>query len=164
MYVKGLFAPSKRLIWSLSDSDKIWSRNYLVRKETLNHFAKLAQLLSCAVSTYMYGAFDCMFLQCHVQVLEWIHTILFAWMSRNSSLEPRAISEGAISKWLSDSLKTNWLWVPVSLLSIKLQIWQLLWGRCSLPLRQIIESGFTQKLVREMIIKYTHVHRTDKYS
>ena len=49
-----------------------WTRthNHLVHKRTLNHLAKLAKRLSCVVSTYLYGAFDCMFLSCHVRVSE----------------------------------------------------------------------------------------------
>ena len=41
-----------------------WTRTqkHLVHKWTLNHLAKLAKWLSCVVSTYLYGAFDCMFL------------------------------------------------------------------------------------------------------
>ena len=31
--------------------------------------------MSCVVSTYLYGAFDCMFISCHVCVSEWIHTL-----------------------------------------------------------------------------------------
>ena len=42
---------------------------------TLNHLAKLAKWFSCVVSTYMYGAFNCMFLSCHVRVSDWIHTL-----------------------------------------------------------------------------------------
>ena len=40
----------------------------LFRKRTLNHLAKLAKWWSCVVSTYLYGAFDCMFLSCHIRV------------------------------------------------------------------------------------------------
>ena len=40
----------------------------LVRKRTLNHLAKPAKWFSCVVSTYLYGAFDCMFLPCHLRV------------------------------------------------------------------------------------------------
>ena len=32
--------------------------------------AKLAKLLSCVVCTYLYGAFDCMLVSCHVRVSE----------------------------------------------------------------------------------------------
>ena len=54
-----------------------WRRthNHLVQKRTLNHFTKLAKWLSCVVSTYLHGAFDCIFLSCHVRVSEWIHTL-----------------------------------------------------------------------------------------
>ena len=49
-----------------------WTRtqNHLVRKRTLNHLAKLAKCLSCVVSTYLYGTFDCMFLSCHERISE----------------------------------------------------------------------------------------------
>ena len=43
--VKQLLAQSRRHIWSLSDSNGIWSHNELVRKRTLNHLAKLAKWL-----------------------------------------------------------------------------------------------------------------------
>ena len=66
---------SRRQIWSLNDSNKIRSHNYLVCKRTLNHLAKLAEWLSCFVSTYLYGAFDCALLLCHVRVSEWIPTL-----------------------------------------------------------------------------------------
>ena len=72
--VKELLAPSRREIWNLSDLNWIRTYNHLVHKRTLNHLAKLAKWLSCVVSTYLYGAFDCMFLSCHVRVSEWIHS------------------------------------------------------------------------------------------
>ena len=79
-------------IWSLSDCDGTRTHNHLVREWTLNHLAKLAKWLMCFVSTYLYGAFDCMFLSYHVRILDWTHSIV-AWMSRNSLLEAGAISE-----------------------------------------------------------------------
>ena len=38
-----------------------WTRtqNHLVLKRTLDHLAKLAKWLSCVLSAYLYGAFDC---------------------------------------------------------------------------------------------------------
>ena len=51
------------------------TQNNLVLKRTLNHLAKLVKWLSCVLSTYLYGAFYCMFLSCHVRVSEWIHTL-----------------------------------------------------------------------------------------
>ena len=42
--VKELLTRSKQEIWSLSDWNGTWTHNYLVRKQTLNHLAKLANL------------------------------------------------------------------------------------------------------------------------
>ena len=66
--VKELLTRNRRHIWSLSDCSWTQTHNNLVHKRTLNHFAKLAKWLSCVVSTYLYGAFDCMFLSCHVRM------------------------------------------------------------------------------------------------
>ena len=54
-------------------TDCNWTRtqNHLVHKRTLNHLAKLAKWLSCVLSTYLYGAFNSMFLSCHGRVPEW---------------------------------------------------------------------------------------------
>ena len=73
--VKELFAQSRYKIWSLSDCNWTRTLNNLIRKRTLNHLAKLAKWFSCALSTYLYGTFDCMFSSCHVRVLEWIQTL-----------------------------------------------------------------------------------------
>ena len=72
---KELLARNMRHIWSLGDCNGIRNHNHLVRKRTLVHLAKLAKWSSCAVSTYLYGAFDCMLLSCHVRVSEWIYTL-----------------------------------------------------------------------------------------
>ena len=70
----------------------------------------------------------------------------------------------SFAKWSSVRLRTKWLWVRVSLKSLKLPISHLFWARSSLTFRQTIECGFTLKLVRDMIITYSQMHRTDKYS
>ena len=57
--VKEIIAQNRRDIWSLSDCDGTRTHNHLVRKGTLNYLAKLTKWLSCVVSTYLYGAFDC---------------------------------------------------------------------------------------------------------
>ena len=69
-------------------------------------------------------------------------------------------------QWDSNPLRlwTKWLWIWMSLLSLKLQIWHLLWARSFLTFRQTVECGFTLKLIREMIITYSQMHRTDKNS
>ena len=68
--IKELLARNRRDFWSLSECNGTRTHNHLICKRTLNHLAKLAQWLSCVVSTYLNGAFDCMFLSCHVRVLE----------------------------------------------------------------------------------------------
>ena len=57
-----------------SDYNRTQTNNHLIYKRTLNALGKLAKWLRSAVSTYKYGAFDCMFLSRHVRVLEWICT------------------------------------------------------------------------------------------
>ena len=51
---------------NLSDCNWTQTHNHFVHKQTLNYLAKLAKWLS--VSTYLYDAFDRMFLSCHVRV------------------------------------------------------------------------------------------------
>ena len=46
-----------------------------------------------------------------------------------------------LAKWLSVRLQTKSLWIRISLLSLKLQIWRLLRVRSSLIFRQTIECG-----------------------
>ena len=49
--VKELFAQNRRDIWRLSDCNRSWTRDHLVRKRTLNHLAKLAKWLSVRLQT-----------------------------------------------------------------------------------------------------------------
>ena len=76
--IKELLAWSRCYIWRISDSNGIWTHNHLVHKWTLNHKAKLAKWLSCAVSTYLHNASDCMLSSYHIQVSEWIYTLSFS--------------------------------------------------------------------------------------
>ena len=76
--VKELLAQNKGNIWSLNDWNGTQTHIHLARKWTLNHLAKLAKYLSCVVSTYLYGAFDCMFLLCHVSVSKRIYALYLA--------------------------------------------------------------------------------------
>ena len=69
------------------------------------------------------------------------------------------VSKFALFIWLSGlsvCLQTKWLWVRILLLSLKLQLWRLLRARSFLAFRQTIEWSFTLKLVRDMIITYSH--------
>ena len=62
--VKELLPLKRCRIWSLNDSNRIWTHTHLVCKQTLKHLAKLVKWLSSAVSTYLCGAFGCMVLLC----------------------------------------------------------------------------------------------------
>ena len=86
--VKEFLAWSKCDIRRLSDSNRTQTQNHLVHKRTLNHFAKLAKWLSCVVSTYLYGAFGCVFLSSHIHISEWIHTPIVVWISKRSTVYP----------------------------------------------------------------------------
>ena len=63
------------MICMISYCNRTGTHNHLVCRRTLNHFTKLAKWLSCVVSTYLYGAFDCIFLSCYVRISDWIHTL-----------------------------------------------------------------------------------------
>ena len=63
-----LLAQSWRDIGNLSDSKILGTHDLLVCKRTLDHLAKLAKLLSCAVSIYLYGGSNSVFLLCHMRV------------------------------------------------------------------------------------------------
>ena len=78
-----LISKFKWLKLVLSDCNWTKPHNNLFHKKTFNHLAKLIKWLSCFASTYLYSAFDCMSLSCHVCVSERINT-MFAWISRNS--------------------------------------------------------------------------------
>ena len=73
--IKELLAWNRRHIWRLSDCSGTRTYNHLLRNQILKHLAKLASWLSCVVSTYLNGAFNCMFLSSHVRISEWIHTL-----------------------------------------------------------------------------------------
>ena len=85
---------------------------------------------------------------------------------RNSLLETGAWSLSdsnriCWTKWLSVCLQTSWGWFWILLLSPKLEIWCLFQARSSLTFRPL---WFTLKLVCNMIITCSQMHRTDKYS
>ena len=61
-----------------------------------------------------------------------------------------------------DALRTKWLWVRITLLPLKFQIWDLLRARSFLTFRQTIGRGFTVKLVRD-IITYSQVQYMRSY-
>ena len=66
---------ANKTIRLLCDSNRTRTHNHIVCKRTPNHSAKLAKCLSCVVSTYLYGVFDCVLLSCHVRISEGIYTL-----------------------------------------------------------------------------------------
>ena len=72
--VNELLVWSRSQIWSLRACNWTRTQNHLVLKRTFKHLVKLAKWFSCVLSTYLYGAFDCIYSSCHVRVSEWIHT------------------------------------------------------------------------------------------
>ena len=83
-----------------SDSNEIRTHNHLVCKQTPNHLAKLAQWLSRVVSAYLYSAFDCMLLSCHVQIKCTVQ------ISTHNTAQ-------SLAKWLNVCLPTKLLWVRI---------------------------------------------------
>ena len=73
--VKEFLPQSRCEIWRSSDCNWTRTQNHLVLKRTLNHLAKLAKWLSCVLSSYLYSAFDSIFLSCPVRISEWIQTL-----------------------------------------------------------------------------------------
>ena len=73
--VKDLLPENRRKVGNLSDCTWTRTNKHLLRKRTLNHFAKLTKWLSWVVSTFLYDVLDFMFLSCHVRVSESIHTL-----------------------------------------------------------------------------------------
>ena len=73
--IKELLKSNRCDIWSLSDCKGTRTQHHLVCKKTLNKLAKLTKCLSWILSTYLYGAFDCMLLSCHVHGSEWTQTL-----------------------------------------------------------------------------------------
>ena len=70
----------------------------------------------------------------------------------------------SLAEWLSVLLRTKWLSVRISSLLFKIQIWRLQRARSSLTFRKTIDCGFTPKLVRNIRITYSLMHRTCKFS
>ena len=74
-----------------------------VCKRTLNNLAKLAERLNWVVRTYLYDAFDCVFLLCLIRVL-WMNLHYTGKYSQNSSINWPAWLNGWLFVYkLSDS-------------------------------------------------------------
>ena len=73
--VKELPGQNKRDIWILSDSNRTGTHKHLVCKRTLKNLVKLSKWLTCVVSSYLYGAIDCMLLPCQLRISKWVHNL-----------------------------------------------------------------------------------------
>ena len=60
--VKKLLVQMRNKIQSSSESNGTQTQKHIVRKRTVNYLAKLGKWLSCIVNTYLYCAFECIFL------------------------------------------------------------------------------------------------------
>ena len=74
--IKDFFARSRHHILSSIYSNRIQTHNHLVHKQMLKPSVRPAKWFSCVVSTYLYCAFGCFFLSCHIWVSEWIYTLV----------------------------------------------------------------------------------------
>ena len=97
---------------------------YLVRRQTLNHLAKLAKWLSCVVSNYLYGPFDCVLLSIRTSYSIRVHDMITTHDEHSSIIWP---------VWLNGWVFVNELsgWVRLPLQSLKIQISRLFRARCS---------------------------------
>ena len=133
--VKQLLAQNRRDSWSLSDSNEIRTHNHLVCRQTLNHLSKQAKWLSCVVSTYLYGVFDCYYHDTRPALLNgWV----FAYEL-----------SGCGFKSLRCHLNSRY---------------RACFEHGVLDIQATIECRFTLKCERDMIIIYSQMHRTDKHS
>ena len=70
-------------LWAIYQETPISLESFFI---LFSFLAKLAKWLSCVVTTYLYGAFDCMFLSCHVRVSEWIYQMSFSHHQKSSNV------------------------------------------------------------------------------
>ena len=73
--VKEPLSQKRSVIWSLGDCNETRTHKNFSPKKKLNHLVKLTKKLKGIVGIYLYGAFDCMLLSCHVPISEWTYTL-----------------------------------------------------------------------------------------
>ena len=102
----------------------------------------------------------------------WIHSKTRTWHDNNmqSNAPHREVLKtmlyhlASLAKWLSVQLRTKWLRIRSLLLSLKLQIWNLLQAWFFLTLRQTVECRVTLNFVRNPIKTYSQMHQADRFS
>ena len=122
-----------------NDCNGTRTQNHLVHKRPLKHLAKLAKWLSCTVSTYLYGAFDCMFLSFHVRVSEWHHTLQL----------PEC--QGTPCSRQARYLKFKWG---------KRDIWSLAWGEGFLGVNDLLRSSYWYRHNSKVILNPLNANST----
>ena len=65
---KELLPRGRSQIGSAKDCNWTPTHNQLVIKGKINHLVELTELFSCIGSPFLDGAFECMFLSCHIRV------------------------------------------------------------------------------------------------
>ena len=96
--------PQKVLWGPLKDCNGIRTHNHLVRKQTLNHLVKLAQLIElCCECLSVWCIWLCVLLMSHTRFRVNLHSV-DVWMSRNSLLETGAISKVSVTATAKSSL------------------------------------------------------------
>ena len=64
---QGIPTQNRHDTWTVSVYNGTGTHNRLVGKWKHNHLENFTKWLSCVLSTYLCGTFDCMFLSCHVR-------------------------------------------------------------------------------------------------
>ena len=99
------FVVPQKVLWRpLKDCNGIRTHNHLVRKQTLNHLVKLAQIIElyCEYLSVWY-IWLCVLLMSHTRFRVNLHSV-DVWMSRNTLLETGAISKVSVTATAKSSL------------------------------------------------------------
>ena len=99
------FVVPQKVLWRpLKDCNGIRTHNHLVRKQTLNHLVKLAQMIElCCECLSVWCIWLCVLLMSHTRFRVNLHSV-DVWMSRNSLLETGAISKVSVTATAKSSL------------------------------------------------------------
>ena len=120
--------------WLLNHTTKIKQSSVLSYKLSLIHCIPVTYLTHLDTA-YHYGQYVCHHLSLSMQRDSNPQTLIIRMRTLNCLATFNHLA--SLAKWLSVRLRTTWLWVRISLQSLKLQIWRLLWARSSLTFRQL---------------------------
>ena len=106
-----LTSPQKKLptkspaLFGLSDCNGTRTHNHLVRKSQI--FSETGQMIELCCEYLLYGAFDRMFLSCHICVSRWIQTVV-ACLSDLNFRYSACFEQGV--PWHSGNYRVDSLW------------------------------------------------------